>query len=161
MPVTIEADEAQRAELAADHGLESVESYRADLVVAPWKSGGVRVSGRVEARITQACVVTLEPLDAVISEEVSGLFVPEDSRLAAPPFQAGGEMVLDAEGPDGPEPFAGDSIDVGALAEQFFALAIDPYPRKAGAEVPQEGVGEEAGDRGQLFEKLRSLKPRS
>lgn len=40
-------------------------------------------------------------------------------------------MILDAEGEDGPEPFSGDAIDVGQLAEEFFALGIDPYPRKA------------------------------
>ena len=43
--------------------------------------------------------------------------------------------MLDAEGPDGPETFTGDTIDAGALAEEFFGLAIDPYPRKTGVAV--------------------------
>jgi uncharacterized metal-binding protein YceD (DUF177 family) len=43
-------------------------------------------------------------------------------------------MLIDAEGPDMPETFEGDQIDIGAVAEEFFELAIDPYPRKIDAE---------------------------
>jgi hypothetical protein len=126
MPVTIEADAAQREALAAWHGLTSVERYRADLVVRPWKRRGVRVEGAVEADITQECVVTLDPVQTAIGETVEGLFLPEDSKLGRLGFEGGGEILLDADGPDRPETFAGDQIDVGALAEEFFALAIDP-----------------------------------
>ena len=132
MPVVIEANEAQRAALAAEHGLLSVERWRADLLVDAWKRNGVKVSGSVEADIMQACVVTLEPIAAQIDEEVSALYFPEDSKLGRLGFHGGGEMHLDAEGPDSPETFSGDTIDVGALAEEFFGLAIDPYPRKRG-----------------------------
>ena len=137
MPVVIEADAAQRAALAADHGVVSVESWRAELLVEPWKRNGVKVSGEVNAVITQQCVVTLEPLTVTISEAVSGLYFPEDSKLGRLGFHAAGEVHLDAEGPDSPETFSGDAIDVGALAEEFFGLAIDPYPRSEGASLPK------------------------
>lgn len=130
LPVVIEADEAQREALAKAHGLLSVEKYRADLLVTAWKRHGVKVAGRVEADITQACVVSLEPLEAHIGEEVEGLFLPDDSKLGRLGFGSGGEIMIDADGPDSPELFSGDMIDVGELAEQFFGLAIDPYPRK-------------------------------
>jgi hypothetical protein len=126
MPVTIEADAAQREALAAWHGLISVDRYRADLVVAPWKRRGVKVEGRVEADIAQQCVVTLEPVQDRIDETVEGLFLPEDSKLGRHGFEGGGEIVLEADGQDRPETFSGDLIDVGALAEEFFALAIEP-----------------------------------
>jgi hypothetical protein len=158
MPVVIEADARQREALAAAHGLVSVEKFRAELQVAPWKRNGVRVSGRVEADITQECVVTLEPLAATIDEEVEGLFLPEDSKLGRLGFEGGGEIHIDAEGPDSPETFAGDTIDVGALAEEFFGLGIDPYPRKPGASLPS--AGDEEGlpqAEGPLQEKLRQL----
>lgn len=139
MPVVIEADEAQRAALAEAHGLLSVERYRADLLVTRWKRNGIKVNGNVEAVITQACIVTLEPIQATIDEEVEGVFLPEDSKLARQGFNAAGEILLDAEGPDSPETFAGDVIDAGALAEEFFGLAIDPYPRKSGAAIAGPG----------------------
>lgn len=133
MPVRIVADAEQRAALAEMHGLESVGRFQADLLVQDWRRDGVKVSGHVTASIVQACVVTLEPVPAAIDELVEALFLPEGSKLAMPGAGEGGEMLLSPEGPDAPELFEGDEIDVGALAEQLFALAIDPYPRAPGA----------------------------
>ncbi len=155
MPVSIEADAAQRAALARAHGLVSVERYRAELLVTPWRRNGVRVSGRVEADITQACVVTLEPVTAHIDAPVEGLFLPEDSKLGRQGFGAGGEILLDAEGPDAPETFSGDTIDVGQLAEEFFGLAIEPYPRKPGARLDADEAGD--GTETEFQRKLKSL----
>lgn len=162
MPVVIDADEETRSALAAEHGLLSVESWRAELLVTRWKRNGVKVSGRVEAEITQECVVTLEPLPAHISEEVSQIYFPEDSKLGRLGFHGEGEIHLDAEGPDSPETFSGETIDVGALAEEFFGLAIDPYPRKGGVSLDAAVTGEEPDDHlGPLHEKLKSLREKS
>lgn len=155
LPVVIEADAAQRAALAGEHGLLSVEAYRAELLVASWKRNGVKVSGRVEADITQACIVTLDPVQAHIDEPVEALLLPEDSKLGRQGFEGGGEILLDADGPDSPETFSGDTIDVGALAEQFFGLAIDPYPRKPGASL--DAVGRTEAAENEFQQKLRSL----
>ncbi|WP_192182608.1 YceD family protein [Mesorhizobium amorphae] len=155
LPVVIDADDRQRAALAGEHELLSVERYRAELLVAPWKRNGVKVSGRVEADITQACIVTLDPVAAHIDEPVEALFLPEQSKLGRQGFEGGGEIVLDADGPDSPETFSGNTIDVGALAEQFFGLAIDPYPRKAGASV--EAAGDTEPAESEFQQKLRSL----
>lgn len=155
MPVTIEATEEQRSGLAREHGLLSVRRFRADLLVESWKRDGVRVSGKVEADIEQACTVTLEPLQAEIREDVDAVFVPENSKLARPKVDERGEILLDVDGADSPETFAGDVIDVGALAEEFFALAIDPYPRKEGAVLPRT---EEGDDKTSPFASLRLLK---
>jgi len=154
LPVTIEADAAQRQALAREHGLLSVERYRADLLVSPWKRHGVKVGGTVEADITQTCVVTLDPVEAHIEEPVEGLFLPEDSKLGRLGFEGGGEILLDAEGPDAPETFHGDTIDVGALAEQFFGLAIDPYPRKPGVSLD---AGDDGPTESEFQRKLKSL----
>jgi len=162
LPVVLEADEKQRAELAEAHGLEAVEKFRAELLVTIWKRNGVKVHGKVEADIVQTCVVTLEPLRNHISEEVTGLFLPEDSKLGRLGFETGGEILLDVEGPDSPELFTGDTIDVGALAEEFFGLGIDPYPRKAGASLQADaGDEEEQPEEGELQRKLRALLDKS
>lgn len=162
LPVVIEADERQREALAGEHGLEKVESYRAELMVTPWKRNGIKVAGRVTADIVQACVVSLEPVETHMDEEVSALFWPEDSKLGRQGFSSAGEMVLDAEGPDSPETFSGDMIDVGALAEEFFGLAIDPYPRKKGVLLPspEEDTAAAPVD-GELQRKLRALMRKS
>lgn len=162
MQIAIEATERQRRQLASIHGLGSVESFRADLLASGWKRNGVQVTGRVQADIVQACVVTLEPVHSHIDEKISAVFLPELSKLGREGFESGGEILIDVDGPDAPETFSGDTVDVGALAEEFFALAIDPYPRKAGAAI--ESPGSDATDDDDLDDfraKLRSLLPKS
>ncbi|MFC4625325.1 DUF177 domain-containing protein [Daeguia caeni] len=142
--VKIGTDEKERAALARTHGLEAVNAFDAEFLVTPWKRDGIRVRGKIAAEIVQACVVTLEPLINRIEEEVDTIFVPENSRLARIQLDESGEMLLDADGDDIPETFAGDRIDVGAVAEEFFELAIDPYPRKPG--LPEETAPLTFGD---------------
>lgn len=153
-PLVIEPDASTRDRLAAAHGLLAVGSFRAELLVKTWKRGGISLTGRVEARIVQECVVTLEPLETSIDEEIDTLFVPEGSALSRETIEEG-ELVLSADGPDLPETFDGATIDVGAVAEEIFALAIDPYPRKPGAELARENAD---ADRVSPFAKLRDLR---
>lgn len=157
MSAVVDADAAQRAALAEAHGLLSVERYKADLVVTKWKRNGIKVSGRVKAQITQACIVTLEPVEATIDADVEGVFLPEDSKLARQGFNEAGEILLDAEGPDAPETFTGDTIDAGALAEEFFGLAIDPYPRKTGAAIASADDGDIEPVESEFQKKLRLI----
>lgn len=157
MSVVVEADAGQRDALAAAHDLLEVVSLRADLAVTSWKKGGVRIGGRLRARIVQACIVSLEPVETVIDEDVSALFLPESSKLVAPRRSLDGEILLDAKGDDAPETFSGDTIDVGSLVEEFFELGIDPYPRKSGATLEAKaGLIEDAA--GPLKEKLEALR---
>ena len=146
--VKIEADEKERAALRDFHELEDVRSFRADLQFVPWKKDGIRVRGAVKADIVQACVVTLEPIETSIDAEIDALYVPENSRLARLPVDENGELIISAEGPDVPETFSGDLLDAGAIAEEFFELAIDPYPRKEGAEPVSPIVVDDDNDTG-------------
>lgn len=132
--VHLEADEEERKGLAALWDVLSVESLRADLQIARWKRDGIRIKGKVQARIVQACVVTLDPVEAEIDETVEQIFVPEGSKLARQPANDIGEMILDPDGPDLPGVFVGDTIDAGEVVAEAVALAIDPYPRKSGVE---------------------------
>ncbi|MFC5386378.1 YceD family protein [Aquamicrobium segne] len=163
LPVLIEADAVQKEALAKAHGLLAVEAYRAKLLVTPWNRNGVKISGQVVADVSQACVVTLDPIAAHINEAVEGLFLPAGSKLASfdragfgrASFDQNGEMLLDAEGPDSPEIFSGDTIDAGALTEEFFSLAIDPYPRKSGAVLDTSSL--DGPEETEFQKKLRGL----
>ncbi|MCT8990797.1 DUF177 domain-containing protein [Chelativorans sp. SCAU2101] len=155
--ITMEADTAQRVALARTHGLLSVEFFSTELLVRPWRGDGVRVTGRVTADMTQACVVTLEPLAARVDEEISAVFIPEGSKLARIEGESG-EIVIEPEGADLPETFSGDTIDLGALAEEFFALGIDPYPRKEGAAFDITAEPPEEAAAGPLQEALMRLR---
>ena len=143
--VHLEADSRELAGLAKLWEVLSVEKLAADLKISRWKRDGIRVKGNVRAKIVQACVVTLDPVESEIDENFEHIFIPEDSKLARAPSMDAGEMVLDPDGPDLPETFTGDTIDAGAVVTEFAALAIDPYPRKPGIEFEDhiEDTGED------------------
>ncbi|MQB43524.1 YceD family protein [Rhizobium sp. ICMP 5592] len=143
--VRLAADNRELEGLAKLWNVLSVPKLEADLKIARWKRDGVRLKGNVRAKIVQACVVTLDPVESDIDEEFEQIFVPEGSKLARVPSVDAGEMVLDPDGADLPETFTGDTIDAGAAVAEFAALAIDPYPRKPGIEFEDhiEDTGED------------------
>ncbi len=143
--VNLEANDSERSALAERWSVLRVDAVTAQLDITRWKRDGVRIKGSVRASIVQECVATLEPVEQIIDEKLEALFVPEGSKLARIPMDENGEMVINAEGPDIPETFAGDSIDVAKVCEEFVVLAIDAYPRKEGAVVnmPDEAASNE------------------
>ncbi len=126
----IEADASARAAMAEAAGLRDVASASATFHLSHRSGGRVHVTGRVEATVGQTCVVTLEPIENEIDEEVDLLFAPVEE--IAPQ--------IDVDADDGestmaepPEPIENGTIDLGRLATDVLYLAIDPYPRKQGA----------------------------
>ena len=122
--IELDAPAAARAELAAIAGLRDLPRLSAVFDLAR-RGAGVRVTGQVNARVGQTCVVTLEPIEGDIEEPVELVFAPA-------PAEAQGETAASDEGP--PEPLVGGQLDLGVVATEFLLLGIDPYPRKAGAE---------------------------
>jgi uncharacterized metal-binding protein YceD (DUF177 family) len=47
---------------------------------------------------------------------------------------------------DEPDPIINGRIDLGALAAEFFALGLDPYPHKPGEALDEEGTHSERTD---------------
>lgn len=152
----VEADERERAALAERFGLIGIERLAAELTLRRLRGGRVvRVIGRIMAAATQRCVVTLGPVPARLDEKFELDFAPGGEQDEA-------EVVLDAE-VDEPEPLEGDRLDLGELVAQQFALALDPYPRAAGAELLQSDWGasdEEEVPSDNPFAALASLKDR-
>lgn len=137
--MAIEANAAERAALAERFGLLSLDRLQATFTLRRLRKDLIRVKGRVSASLVQACVVTLEPVPAEIAEELELDF----AEGAADPAT---EIDLDAEAADGPEPLLGGQIDLGEVAAEQLGLALDPYPRKPGAELPPQWQGEWQGD---------------
>ena len=127
--VTIEANAAERAKLAQRFSLLALDGLSAELTLRPLEGGAVRVSGRLEADVTQACVISLEPVPARIVETFSAVFGAPEASLR--------EVTLEMAEDDPPEPIEGGRIDLGELVAQHLALAIDPYPRAFGASLDE------------------------
>jgi uncharacterized metal-binding protein YceD (DUF177 family) len=130
--VSIEADAAERAALAARFGLLAVDALTATLTLRREAAGFV-VRGRVRGRVRQACVVTDEPIDTEIDEPLALRFVAGGQPEAE-------EVELGAEDLD-TVPLEGGAIDLGEAAAETMALALDPFPRSAGAEAALRAAG--------------------
>ena len=128
----IEASADELAEIARRFNLPAVEALSGTYHVGP-AARGARVRGEVRARLSQTCIVSLQPFEAEIRE-------PVDVAFAAPLEQsgtsdaAGKEISISPDDEDPPEPLIGGKIDLGAVTLEFLALGIDPYPRKPGIE---------------------------
>ncbi|WEK49140.1 MAG: DUF177 domain-containing protein [Candidatus Kaistia colombiensis] len=136
------ANTNERASLAKDFNLLSLDSLEADLDITPWGVKGVRVEGRLRADVVQACVVTLQPVPARIDERFSLSFLPADAVAADPKTVAEAEVIVVYDEEDPPEPLEGNSIDFGPILAEQLALALDPYPRAPGAAL--EGSDDQA-----------------
>jgi hypothetical protein len=128
----IEADATIRAAMAEIAGLREILSASASLDVTPAGGGRFHVTGRVQGRVGQTCVVTLEPIENDIDEAVDLNFAPPDQIPVLSDLVDDAED-SDAEIPDPPEPIENGIIDFGRLATDALFLAIDPYPRKSDA----------------------------
>lgn len=142
----IEADATQREAMAKAAKLRGIENASASLDIKRAPGDGFHVTGTVRATVGQECVVTLEPIENEIEEDVDVTFEPVREEEAPARAKAGSKASStkpeddDAEDqPDPPEPIENGQIDLGRLAQDFLFLGIDPYPRKPGAtfDVPE------------------------
>jgi len=149
------ATEAERAALAAEHGLVAVDSLAADLDIRRAGGAVVVVDGRLRAKVVHTCVVSLEPAPQAIDETFHVSFVLAGTREAPPEPKPGAEVMVDPES-DQPDVIAGTSIDLGAVVREHFSLALDPYPRAPGATLPGDAGDPDGPD--SPFAALAALK---
>jgi uncharacterized metal-binding protein YceD (DUF177 family) len=132
MRIALRAEAGECAALARRFDLVGLEHFAAVFVVRA-EAARLIVEGWIEAALTQSCIVTLEPVAARIDEAF---------RLVFMPIADVQEVELDASADsEDVEPLPEGPLDLGEIAAQHLALAIDPYPRTAGAAW---GAGESA-----------------
>lgn len=92
------------------------------------RRGGERyiVSGELDTRLLQACVVTLEPISQRIVEKIDDEFRPQDD------MKPKGEEESDILSVNDPEPIVEGKLEIGRLIFAYLSAALDPFPRKEG-----------------------------
>lgn len=146
----------ERAAIAAQLGLGSIDALTVKLHAVRFR-GGVRVTGRLTAKVTQPSVVTLEPLTQEIAEPVDRIFLPGGEKQYAGPANA--EIFVDLEGDDVPDHFEGNEADLSDLIVETLALAVDLYPREPNASLEDTGFKPDV-DKTSPFDALKALKPK-
>jgi uncharacterized metal-binding protein YceD (DUF177 family) len=124
LDMSVEANEAECSALAVRMKLPDMRSLTCDFHLEREFAGAFLAHGHLRARVVQTCVVSLEDFTNLIEEHFAVRLVPEGQ-----------------ESDDDPEsldeiPYHGETIDLGEVAAEQLALALDPYPRAPGAELP-------------------------
>ncbi|MGH6812816.1 MAG: YceD family protein [Methylocella sp.] len=152
------ANETECAALADAYGLVAVQTFEAGFHVRKQGPQRYKVSGVLHALVTQTCAVSLEPFETLVRAPVDVDFAPSDQPLGEPAGQkkaVRGAAAKFAGQQDPPDPIFGGNIDLGALAAEFLAQNLDPYPRKPGVTFEDTNVGGEASGTDSPFAILR------
>ena len=122
-------DEA--AALAVRLGLQKLSDFKASVSVFRSMTGEIVTRGRVVADVVQTCVMSLEPVPGHVEEDF-------EVRFTTFPAPEPRDLVIGPDDDEPPEPLTGESLDIGELATQQLALALDPWPRLPDAELPDD-----------------------
>ena len=129
--VTVVATEVECAAIAGRLLVPSVEAVECRWVLRPAPGGMIEADGSLRARLHQECVVSLEPFPVALVEEFAVRFVRAERDIE------------ESDDPDEPDELVmqNDVLELGEATVEQFALALDPYPRKPGATLPDEAAG--------------------
>ena len=150
------ADAEQRAAIARWAGVLSLEKFETEVEIAKLAPDRFGLSFRMRADVTQACVVTLEPVSSSLERAFNRELVfagPVRHRQNPEP---GPDVVLDGDLEEGPEEIDSLHIDLAAPVLEEFALSLDPYPRRPGVEFAPKS--RDSDPRESPFAVLKDLK---
>jgi hypothetical protein len=142
--VHLAAGPEERAAIARWSAVSSVEQFSADIDIRKTSPSKFVLEIALAADLTQACVVTLEPVRAQIARRFR-----RELHFSGPVRRGAAAMEHDAvtlDGPDEEEPpeeIESLQYDLAGPVLEEYALSLDPYPRAPGAQfAPKEAVDE-------------------
>jgi len=149
--VEVAAHGDELARLARWAGVDTVRAFAATVSLRRISQSRFGFEADLDADIVQSCVITLEPVETHIARHIV-----RELLLAPRAEPAAGELTLSAGDDDVPEAIASLEYDLAAPLLEEFVLAIDPYPRKAGAAFAAPPEPDDAPET--PFAVLKSLK---
>ena len=127
LEIELRATAAECQALAARMAIPAVLELACRFRLTAFPGRLVLAQGELRARVVRHCVVTLDAFETLTEERFRLRFVP-----------AGSESDDDDPDSDDEIAYQGGSIDLGEAAAEQLALALDPYPRKPGAALPDD-----------------------
>jgi uncharacterized metal-binding protein YceD (DUF177 family) len=122
----ITANPAERAALAKRFDLIALSRLAAVVRLEQIPGSLFRLTAELDADVTQACVVSLAPVQSRVEEAFSVLYGGGEEAQ---------EVNLDGAA-ETIEPIENGVIDIGEAVAQQLSLALDPFPHAPGAEAP-------------------------
>ncbi len=155
--ITFDADE--RARIATFLGILSLDEFTFAYEIAAASNGRLSLRGKITARLTQSCVVTLEPVSETVDEAVEAELRPLEQLEDDEPPQDAPETIVTLDEP--PIPITDGDADLAAFAIEILSTSMTPYPRKTGAEFDwRDPAGGPGGAASGPFAELARLKPK-
>ncbi len=152
LAVTRVATADERAALAAAVDIVSCDNLEATFQLRALGQGRYHLTGRLDARVTQSCVISLESVAARIEQPFDIEFRPpqmvEDETDGDREILSGGDI----------EPFEHGRLDVGRVVFELLSASLDPYPRKGDADFTWTDPKETAAGKANPFAVLAKLK---
>ncbi len=134
---TIEPDSDARKAIARTIGVLQVKKLRFDGALIPTGKRDWRIEATLGATVSQACVITLDPVTTRIDEAITRSYISDFDKRDDTSDDTEIEMIEDDTTDPLPETL--DLIDV--IAEAL-VLTMPTYPRKVGIEAELVGVTE-------------------
>lgn len=154
--VTITADDGQRAAIARWAGILALGSFEARVEIKKLASDRFGLAFHLTADVSQACVVTLEPVPSRMDHRFEReLHFIGPVRHKQPSADSGAEVVLDSE-EEGPEEIESLHYDLAGPLLEEFVLSLEPYPRRPGVEFTPKTDAQERPE--SPFAVLKGLK---
>lgn len=126
LDVTVEANAAECTALAERMGIPAVSSLTCHFHVTRGSSDAITATGHLRARVVQTCVISLEDFAADVEERFRLRFVPIGQQADE----------TDPEDPEDEVVYEVGMLDLGEAAAEQLSLALDPYPHRPGAALP-------------------------
>jgi uncharacterized metal-binding protein YceD (DUF177 family) len=130
LDVVVEASTTERAALAARMGIPAVRSLVCRFRVTRNGADRFTAIGHLSAHVVQTCVISLDEFSAEVDEHFRLSFVPAGEEADD----------IDPEDPVDEIGYRGSVLDLGEAAAEQLGLALDPYPRRPGATLPEHGA---------------------
>ncbi len=123
----IEADATERRRLAGRFRLIELRQLRAAITLQR-RAGVIHAEGTVDGDVVQACAVTGDSIPAKVTAPVHVRYVADPITSEADEIELSGDDCDTLAIEQG-------RIDIGELAAETLALALDPYPRSPQADT--------------------------
>lgn len=130
--------------LAADLSILEVSDFTLKARVVRWKKQGLKISGSINAKLSQECVSTLDPVEETIALEFERRFMQAHELVRQYERIEDGDLVIDPDENDEPDEMPAGGIDLWETVLEEINLALNPFPRSS--DMNEETASENTSD---------------
>ncbi|MCJ8322495.1 MAG: DUF177 domain-containing protein [Rhizobiales bacterium] len=137
--LNLEATPDEREQLATQLNVSAVASFSANITIKQWRRGGVEIVGTFRTKLTQICVISLEPFVTELQEKIEQKFFGS-TKIPELNDKKEGEM-LDND-LDPPDALVDGQLNIFDYLSETLLLQLDPYPKKPDSRLESLAMGD-------------------